>query len=112
MSKVRTYNYFLVVSFLFLFPACSTPPEGVGTSSIDSVMIEIFVDIHLTNARTELGLGGDPVSLDSILTRHGLTMNDYNDQLGSYSLDSDTYLLVLNKVIERIGEEARFVSDF
>ncbi len=75
------------------------------------MMIEIFVDIHLTNARQELGLGGDVTPLDSIIARHGFSMKGYDEQLRFYSEHPDTYLLVLNKVMERIGEEARLISD-
>lgn len=93
-------------------PACSPTPEELGTTRVDSLMIEVMVDIHLINARAELGYGADELSLDTIITRHGLSRKEYDDQITFYTEHPDTYLAVLNKVMERIGQDARVVSGY
>ena len=93
--------------------ACSSTQEELGATQADSLMVEIMVDIHLINARAELGYGAaDELSLDTIITRHGLSRKEYDDQITFYTEHPDTYLAVLNKVMERIGQDARLVSGY
>jgi len=75
-------------------------------------MIEVFVDVNLINARTELGLGTSGVSFDSILSYHGLSHHEYTDQIEFYSEYPDTYLAVLNQVNNRMAQESRSASGF
>ena len=101
-----------LAGILALCTACSSPDEELGSTPMDSLMVEIFIDIHLVNARTVLGYGGPELPLDTMIARHGLSREDYDEQIDFYSEHPDTYLAVLNKVTERIGQEAKFVSDF
>ncbi len=92
--------------------SCSPVQKELGTLPVDSLMIEIMVDIHLMNARAELGYGGDELPMDTIIARHGLSRKDYDRQITFYTDHPDTYLAVLNKVTERIGQDARLVSGY
>ncbi len=109
---MRVYSRCLAATLALCTAACSPAPEELGTTRADSLMIEIMVDIHLINARAELGYGVDELSLDTIITRHGLSRKEYDDQITFYTEHPDTYLAVLNKVMERIGQDARVVSDY
>ncbi len=75
-------------------------------------MVEIFVDSHLINARTELGYGNHITSLDSIITFHGLSRIEYDQQIDFYVRHPDTYVAVLNKVNQRMTEESRSTTGF
>ncbi|MCY4160188.1 MAG: DUF4296 domain-containing protein [Bacteroidetes bacterium] len=75
-------------------------------------MIEIFIDIHLSNARSELGYGENDTPLDSMIIRHGLSRIEYDQKLIFYSENPDTYLAVLNQVTERLAEESRLIGGF
>ncbi len=109
---MRVSSRCLAATLALCTTACSPVPEELGTTLADSLMIEIMVDIHLINARAELGYGVDELSLDTIITRHGLSRKEYDDQITFYTEHPDTYLAVLNKVMERIGQDARLVSGY
>ena len=109
---MRVHSRCLAAMLALCATACSPTPEELGATRADSLMIEIMVDIHLINARAELGYGVDELSLDTIITRHGLSRKEYDDQITFYTENPDTYLAVLNKVMERIGQDARVVSGY
>ncbi len=102
----------LTLIVLGCMSSCSPAPKELGTLPIDSLMIEIMVDIHLINARAELGYGDSELPLDTIIARHGLSRKDYDHRISFYTDHPDTYLAVLNKVTERIGQDARLVSGY
>lgn len=104
---MKVYSWLLV-----LCAACSSSPEKFGTATVDSLIIEVFVDVHLLNARAELGYGSREVSLDSIMTRHGLSREQYEDRVEFYAEHPDVYLAVLNRVTERVGQESRLFSTY
>jgi len=108
---VKIHNWYLI-TIIALCTTCSPKKEELGTAPIDSLMIEVFVDIHLSNARSELGYGESGLPLDTIITRHGISKIEYDQQIAFYSEHPDTYLAVLNKVNERITEESRLVTGF
>lgn len=112
MSKVRISSW-CFVGLLALSTSCASPKdEEFGMSLVDSLMIEVMVDIHLVNARAELGYGWKETSLDTIITRHGLSQKEYEDQIMFYTEHPDTYLAVLNKAMERMGQNARALSGY
>lgn len=111
---MRAYRYrvFSYIVLLALGGACTSSTEEGTVTPIDSLMIEIFVDIHLTNARAELGSEWEPISLDSIIALHGFSRQAFEEQLDYYTEQPEAYLVVLSQVMERIGEEARSVSGY
>ena len=62
------YSWYCVL-LLAVFSACTTSPGELGKEPVDSLMAEIFIDIHLANARAELGYGSDGAPLDTIIVR-------------------------------------------
>lgn len=103
---MRAYSWILV-----LCAACSSP-EDIGTAPVDSLIIEVFVDVYLLNARTELGYGHHALPLDSIMARHGLSREQYQNRVELYTEHPDVYLAVLNRVTERIGQESHLFSSY
>ena len=97
---------------LIVHGGCFSTTDKLELVAIDSLMIEIFVDVNLINARTELGYGISEISLDSIVSYHGLTPHEYTDRIEFYSKYPDTYLAVLNQVNNRMAEESRSMSGF
>lgn len=108
---MKVYNFFFV-SLLILGVGCASSPEELGTTMADSLMIEIFVDIHLINARAELGYGNIQASLDSIIAHHGFSRFKYDQQIDFYVQHPDAYVAVLNKVTQRMTEVSRSISGF
>ncbi len=109
---MRILSGCLVAILLFCSTACTPEPEEFGTTLTDSLMIEIMVDIHLINARSELGYGVNELPLDSLIRRHDLSRKEYDAQVAFYTEHPDTYLAILNQVVERIGQEARLFSSY
>lgn len=103
---------FLFTSVLIVIIGCAPSPEELGNTLTDSLVIEVFVDINLINARAELGYGNIDITLDSILSYHGLSQNEYDQQIDYYVRHPDTYTAVLNQVTQRMAEESRAISGF
>ncbi|MCY4225533.1 MAG: DUF4296 domain-containing protein [Bacteroidetes bacterium] len=91
---------------------CVSTKDESELSEMDSVMIDVFVDVNLINARTELGFGTGDILFDSILSYHGLSPDEYTDRIEFYSKHPDTYLAVLNEVNNQMAQESRSVSGF
>ncbi len=107
---MRVYSWCLAGIFV-LCAGCSSPEEELEATLMDSLMVEIFIDVHLHNARVELGYGNEGLPLDTLIRRHGISRKDYDRQIAFYAEHPDTYLAVLNKVTELIGQETRFAID-
>ena len=108
---MSTYSWFSVLLFA-VFSACTTSPEELGKEPVDSLMAEIFIDIHLANARAELGYGSDGIPLDTIIVRRGLSRKQFDGRMAFYAKHPQAYLVVQNQIMDRLGQETRLVVDF
>ncbi len=108
---MSVYSWYCVL-LLTVFSACTTAPEELGKEPVDSLMVEIFIDIHLANARAELGYGSDGTPLDSMIVRRGLSRKEFDHRMAFYAKHPQAYLVVQNQIMDRLGQETRLVVDF
>lgn len=108
---MNIYSWYCVL-LLAVFSACTTSPGELGKEPVDSLMAEIFIDIHLANARAELGYGSDGAPLDTIIVRRGLSRKEFDDRMAFYAKHPQAYLVVQNKIMDRLEQETRLVAGF
>ena len=108
---MSVYSWYCVL-LLAVFSACRTSPDELGKEPVDSLMAEIFIDIHLANARAELGYGSDGTPLDTIIVRRGLSRKAFDQRMAFYANHPQAYLVVQNQVMDRLGQETRLVVGF
>ena len=108
---MSVYSWYCAL-LLTVFAACATGPDELGKESVDSLMVEIFIDTHLANARAVLGYGSDGTPLDTIIVRRGLSRKEFDHRMAFYAKHPQTYLAVHNQVMDRLGQEIRLVASF
>ncbi|MYI84203.1 MAG: hypothetical protein F4058_02600 [Rhodothermaceae bacterium] len=108
---MSVYSRYCVL-LLAVSSACTTSPEELGKEPVDSLMAEIFIDVHLANARAELGYGSDGTPLDTIIVRRGLSRKEFDDRMAFYAEYPQAYLVVQNQIMDRLGQETRLVAGF
>ena len=90
-------------------PACSSltaEPPPVP----DSTMVEVLVELHLAEARTEL-YGRLPEGLrDSALAKHGLTQREYKRAVDYYTDHPTSYADLYDTVLDRLSAERHAVE--
>ena len=99
----RLAGYTLLVGLLTL-SACSAitseePPIA------DSTMVEILIELHLTDARLDLQYDLLPAVRDSILFKHGLDEPRFLAILDYYADHPEEYSALYTTVLDRISDE-------
>ena len=99
----RFAGYTLLVGFLTL-SACSAITSEEPPIS-DSTMVEVLIELHLTNARLELQHDFIPAALDSILFKHGLDRQRYRAIVDYYADHPEEYSALYTIVLDRLSDE-------
>ena len=99
----RLAGYALLAGLLTL-PACSAfiseePPVS------DSTMVEVLIELHLTNARLELQYDLPPAIRDSILFKYGLDAQRFAAIMAYYADHPEAYSALYTTMLDRISAE-------
>lgn len=92
---------FFIVLFL---PACSVltsdePPVA------DSTLVDVLIELHLAEARAELGYGPPPSVRDSIFAHYGLDEATFQEAITYYLDHPDAYAELYDAVLAQINDE-------
>ncbi len=93
-----------LVAAALLTASCGAPTDTVLTAQ-DSLIAEIFVELHLLQARTTLGYEGEQVSKDSVFARYDLTQKDFDMRMDYYAEHPEVYSALYNLVMDHLGRE-------
>lgn len=80
--------------------------------ALDSLMAEIFVELHLLQARESLELPASGLTRDSIIVRYGLTPAEFEEQMHYYAEHPEAFNALQNQITDRLGQESHSVSSF
>ncbi len=94
----------VVAGLLLTLPACSAITSEAPPIS-DSTMVEVLIELHLTDARAELRYEAIPTVRDSILFKHGLDQQRFLDILDYYAEHPEEYAALYTTVLDRISDE-------
>ena len=89
---------------LLLLPACSVltsdePPVA------DSTLVDVLIELHLAEARVQLGYG-PPLSVrDSIFARYGFDETTFQEALTYYLDHPDAYAELHDAMLAQINDE-------
>ena len=78
-------------------------PQGPGPLASDSVAVALFVDLHLANARQELGLRSP--ARNSILAGYGLDSTGFAQVMDYYAHHPDRYVALYAEVVDRLNAD-------
>jgi hypothetical protein len=93
-----------LLAALLTLPACSAiiseePPIT------DSTMVEVLIELHLTDARADLHYDLAPALRDSIFFKYGLDEQRFLEILDYYADHPEAYAAVYTTVLDRINDE-------
>ena len=106
-----TRNILMFVLYLIIFSACSSPAND-DRATTDSLMAEIFVDLHLARARISLGLSPYPLHRDTIIAHYGMTPADVEAQMEYYAEHPEAYNALQNMIADRVGQEIHSIRSY
>ena len=88
--------------------------RGDGTDRVasDSLMAEIFVELHLLKARETLALPPSGLTRDSVIIHYGLTRAQFEAQMRFYAEHPDAFSALQNKITDRLGQESHSVRSY
>lgn len=67
--------------------------------------MEVFIELHLADARRTLNYAALPAERDSILARHGLDSARFQDILDIYAAQPEAYSALYATILDRMTEE-------
>ena len=93
-----------VLLLLMSLPACSAFTSDEPPIS-DSTMVEVLIELHLVHARLELKYDLPPALRDSILFKHGLDAQRFQDIMAYYADHPEAYSAIYTTMLDRISDE-------
>ncbi len=103
----------LITSLILMcvFTSCSSIDSTEVLSPVaDSVMVEVFIELHLAEARTDLFQETEISYRDSILAKYSMSTSDFNEVMTFYKEHPAAYHKVYSKALNQLSEE-RFMPD-
>lgn len=79
---------------------------GAGTETApvaDSVLVEVFADLHLAGAWLRLEPGGAPGLRDSVLARHGLDSATFAGSVAWLREHPENFVAIYGSVLDRLS---------
>lgn len=104
-------NLILYILLLAIASACGNGSE-TEQAVTDSLMTEIFVDLHLLQARNSLELPLSGLTRDSVITYYGMTPAEFETQMHYYANHPAAYSALQNKITDRLGAEVHSVRGY
>ena len=68
-------------------------------------MAEIFVELHLVQARQSLDLPPSGLTRDSIIAHHGMTRDEFDEQMAYYAAHPAAFSALQNEITDRLGQQ-------
>jgi len=101
---------FGIISLSWLAPSCQDPTSGPDYPALHAdTLVNILVDMHLSDAGVVAGDGGDePAASDhsarhlDVLQRHHVTQEDFRQSMRYYSEHPDELVEIYDQVIESL----------
>lgn len=103
-------NPFLLMFIAIGLSACSSLISDVPPVA-DSTMVNVLVELHLANARTELQSDLVPALRDSILADNGLDTLRFRTALDYYVEHPEDYLKIYSSVLDQLSAEQSTLGD-
>lgn len=107
---MRNFGAYLLL--LTVFSSACMRGEDPGRATSDSLMAEIFVELHLLQARESLGLPPSGLTRDSVIVHYGLTPGEFKAQMRYYADHPSAFNALQNQITDRIGQESHSVSSY
>lgn len=104
-------NLVLYMLVLTIASACGNGSEAERAAT-DSLMTEIFVEMHLLQARNSLELPLLGLTRDSVIMHYGLTPTEFETHMRYYADHPAAYNALQNKITDRLGEEVHTVRGY
>lgn len=96
----RVYDCFLLLAAAAALAGCSA-----GNAPERELMVDVLVELHLSQARRGLDFVPLPQARDSILARYGLDSAAYARLKDYYVAHPDALVDVYEEVLDRLSEE-------
>lgn len=99
-------NRALLFSSMILLPACSgqTPTESAPAVA-DSTMIELIIELHLAEARSQVTETDLAAARDSIFLYYGIEHDAYAAAMDYYSRNPDEFVKIYAEALDRLSDE-------
>jgi hypothetical protein len=68
-------------------------------------MVQLFIEMHLTEARGEIFDDNLTATRDSIFRQYGVTPAAFESAMGYYAEHPDAYLEVYSKALDKLSDE-------
>lgn len=104
-------NLILYMLLMAIAGACGSGSEAERAAT-DSLMTEIFVELHLLQARNSLELPPLGLARDSVIVHYGLTPDEFETHMRYYADHPAAYNALQNKITDRLGEEVHTVRGY
>jgi len=86
--------------------------DGTGRVVSDSLMAEIFVELHLLKARETLALPPSGLTRDSVIIHYGLSPEQFEAQMRYYAEYPDAFSALQNQITDRLGQQSHSVRNY
>ena len=93
-------RFALALTLAWSTGGCARPQEAPPLAS--DVMVDLLVDLHLAHARNRVQPSDSTYDVDSLLSVHGATRQDFEETVGFYARNPDQYVSLLDSVIDRL----------
>lgn len=96
----------LLVLTLLLSPLACSPFTAEEPPVADSTLVEVLIELHLAQARTEAEEAPlPPAARDSIFARHEVDVDRFHAAMDYYARHPDAYLTLYDRVLNRLSAE-------
>ncbi len=96
---------FLIASGL-ITSGCADKVTGTSPAPVpDSVMIELLIEMHLTEARIEMHNEPMLETRDSIFVQYGITPATFEAAMDYYTENPEAYLKIYTEALDKISDE-------
>lgn len=97
-------RWFISFSVLLAMVGCSSVDVDTPPAS-DSLLVEIFVDLTLAEARAQLHSDIAPGFRDSVLAHYGYDSTRFAERMDFYAENPKAYVNLQRRVIEKLNIE-------
>ncbi len=114
MNAPGRYHRFILFAMLIAgvlsLSSCSNQDlEEIAPPLSDSLMVQVIMELHLAEAKTELFKEDQTDFRDSILIHYGVSRADFEANMAYYRENPDAYHKVYSEALDQMSNE-RFLS--
>ena len=91
---------------LLLLPACTgKAPTEVAAPIADSTMIQLIIELHLAEARSQLSATSQTAKRDSIFLHYDVNADEFEAAMAYYSSNPEVYVSIYSEALDKLSDE-------